>query len=207
QQLIASKSIQKSIPPSGWNCSSSYYEADDGCDCNCGAWDPDCVNSTAIFGCYEGPSASCEQPGVCKYGSVPVSWTCNVTYYGTNDGCDCSCGAYDPDCSSSDIIFGCQGNDTCDNNGNCVAPTIIPDSWICAPEFYAAQDGCDCNCGVADPDCDTDTDIYGCPCTNMECSTHGFCIGECNGVTIKEVNLSNQIQVTWLFILFIIIMM
>ena len=28
--------------PVGWSCSASYYNAKDGCDCQCGAWDPDC---------------------------------------------------------------------------------------------------------------------------------------------------------------------
>jgi MYXO-CTERM domain-containing protein len=29
-------------PPEGWNCSESFYGADDGCDCGCGIADPDC---------------------------------------------------------------------------------------------------------------------------------------------------------------------
>ena len=28
--------------PSEWTCDPNYYNARDGCDCNCGAWDPDC---------------------------------------------------------------------------------------------------------------------------------------------------------------------
>jgi len=29
---------------------------------------------------------------------VPTTWTCNAAFYGSNDGCDCNCGAWDPDC-------------------------------------------------------------------------------------------------------------
>lgn len=48
--------------PSAWTCSPTYYRggAADGCDCNCGAWDPDCndpnVNSKnrTVYGCSSG---------------------------------------------------------------------------------------------------------------------------------------------------------
>jgi hypothetical protein len=29
------------LPP-GWTCPAGYYNQHDGCDCNCGVWDPDC---------------------------------------------------------------------------------------------------------------------------------------------------------------------
>lgn len=29
---------------------------------------------------------------------LPASWVCNPYYYGVGDGCDCGCGAIDPDC-------------------------------------------------------------------------------------------------------------
>jgi hypothetical protein len=28
-----------------------------------------------------------------------LTWTCDVDSYGTDDGCDCGCGALDPDCA------------------------------------------------------------------------------------------------------------
>ncbi len=31
----------------------------------------------------------------------PAGWTCAAEYYGTGDGCDCSCGVTDPDCTDS----------------------------------------------------------------------------------------------------------
>jgi hypothetical protein len=38
-------------------------------------------------------------------GEAPVSWTCPDGYFDTQDGCDCGCGANDPDCSGD----GCSG--------------------------------------------------------------------------------------------------
>jgi hypothetical protein len=29
------------------------------------------------------------------------SWHCDVGHYGTSNGCDCSCGAFDPDCEDA----------------------------------------------------------------------------------------------------------
>ena len=44
---------------------------------------------------------------------VPAGWTCPVEYYGTADGCDCGCGALDPDCND-DTVDSCQH---CDGPG------------------------------------------------------------------------------------------
>lgn len=40
--------------PEAWHCSPSLYNAGaaDGCDCNCGAPDPDCHRRTKTFWCY-----------------------------------------------------------------------------------------------------------------------------------------------------------
>ena len=44
---------------------------------------------------------------------VPSTWTCNPLFYGSKDGCDCECGAWDPDCdataaSSAQKVFNCD---------------------------------------------------------------------------------------------------
>jgi hypothetical protein len=31
-----------------WTCSELFYGPKDGCDCNCGAWDPDCDATTGV---------------------------------------------------------------------------------------------------------------------------------------------------------------
>ena len=51
--------------PGSWTCDPSYFAALDGCDCECGAWDPDCNDPNAsVYGCSS--SQSCVQPGVCQ---------------------------------------------------------------------------------------------------------------------------------------------
>ena len=40
---------------------------------------------------------------------VPTTWTCDPLFYGSNDGCDCACGAWDPDCdTTSQKVFNCD---------------------------------------------------------------------------------------------------
>jgi hypothetical protein len=45
----------------------------------------------------------------------PPMWTCDPLYYGTNDGCDCGCGIFDPDCPDS-TVDSCE---YCGNPGSC----------------------------------------------------------------------------------------
>ena len=43
--------------PAGWLCTPGYYAADDGCDCDCGDWDPDCdIAGSTIYNCSAGQS-------------------------------------------------------------------------------------------------------------------------------------------------------
>ena len=34
---------------------------------------------------------------------APADWDCAPAYYGSNDGCDCGCGAFDPDCDDASV--------------------------------------------------------------------------------------------------------
>ncbi|MDY0000478.1 MAG: hypothetical protein RBU30_04200, partial [Polyangia bacterium] len=47
------------------------------------------------------------------------SWTCDPSYYGGGDGCDCGCGVVDPDCagSSSSVCEYCNEYGSCDEEG------------------------------------------------------------------------------------------
>lgn len=124
--------------PSAWVCSEAFYDDGSLCDCGCGAPDPDCLTDDPFScdycdgGCGTGscpaniatPNWTCTGGGG---GGVPAAWTCSDSYYGTGDGCDCGCGAVDPDCSSAlssaceycTDCFGCdQVNPT--NNGQCL---------------------------------------------------------------------------------------
>jgi len=56
--------------------------------------------------------------------SAPTEWTCDLAYYGANDGCDCACGAWDPDCDGAygASLYGCSDDDdVCvnTNGGTC----------------------------------------------------------------------------------------
>lgn len=41
---------------------------------------------------------------------VPEGWTCDPVFYGSNDGCDCDCGIWDPDCGpeTSTCVSNCK---------------------------------------------------------------------------------------------------
>jgi hypothetical protein len=157
--------------PQLWACSLASYHGGDGCQCGCGAVDPDCPSAAASV-C----AGSCNVRGSCAStcadiapannatcSDVPAAWHCSPAFYGGNDGCDCGCGATDPDCLNS-TLGAC---DFCTNPGSCAKactdvlpqrnelcmPPTVPAGWNCPPEKYDARDGCDCGCGVVDPDC------------------------------------------------------
>ena len=64
--------------------------------------------------------------------SVPLAWTCDPSYYNVSDGCDCACGAWDPDCADASLeVFGCATpTDVCanTNGGTCQAGTGVSSS-------------------------------------------------------------------------------
>jgi hypothetical protein len=167
-------------PCAGWVCDETYYDADDGCDCGCGCWDPDCADPTArVYGCAAGDA--CVQPGVCAGGSTPTvcsGWSCPPSYYGTDDGCDCDCGCWDPDCDDPTAsVYGCESGQRCVPPGTCGGGGAACAGWTCDPSYYAAVDGCDCGCGCWDPDCDDPSaQLYGCA-PGQGCVAPGVCDG------------------------------
>lgn len=144
------------VAPPEWTCDPVWYAevangaAEQYCDCECGALDPDCEIEPAlpIGDCYEGQT--CDFAAFQCEGS-PTDWTCDDTEFdgGAGNGCDCNCGAPDPDCALDPVetVEGCEAGDSCTPGGVCV-----PAAWTCDPTYFA--DGfCDCGCAVADPDC------------------------------------------------------
>jgi len=184
------------LTPSGWFCDPMYYNSSDGCDCDCGVYDPDCLKSGPLYGCDYGALPSCNSTGGCMYGHPPQSWICSPDDYATHDGCDCNCGAPDPDCNQPNAtIFNCLMQESACINGTCVYAYHPPKSWVCAEDYYNSQDGCDCNCGAFDPDCKNHTSqLFNCPCSNMSCSQNGFCVGQCNGIFILERMSSGSVH-------------
>jgi hypothetical protein len=51
----------------------------------------------------------------------------------------------------------------------------FPSGWTCDPDYYAADDGCDCGCGVHDGDCTNSTvnacDYCHCSGDELDCSS------------------------------------
>jgi hypothetical protein len=166
--------LQQAVPTS-WTCPESYYGTNDGCDCNCGAPDPDCtrngdcgnwnwpdMSSTcdmlrAKYVCSGNTESSCptEAPYECvfvsggsydfdfDYDNGPDGWTCSPSYYNTNDGCDCGCGIWDPDCDDADAhVYNCDGacekND--DGEGVCAGGCKMNNAQSLALDGYADCD-------------------------------------------------------------------
>ena len=120
------------VEPGDWVCDPAFYDAGDGCDCNCGTFDPDCDDpSQRLFNCR--PGQMCSDEGVCvddrpgepesEPEGVPASWECDEEFYDAGDGCDCDCGAYDLDCDDpTQQIFNCGPGEICGDQGLCVDP-------------------------------------------------------------------------------------
>jgi len=189
------------IPPS-WTCNPLYYNTSDGCDCACGAWDPDCSKypyqllteedlelsddeSKQIFNCEERSYAYCDRnTTLCAYVTTPPpSWKCEPDLYSSGTDCHCGCGAIDPDCDCGlDDPISCNRftvDDPICYNATCTYPqyeTQIPSYWNCDPIHYNATDGCDCGCGGIDPDCSVDPEaVFGCDFEQAMCK-EGKCM-------------------------------
>eukprot|EP01105_Mastigella_eilhardi_P021517 TRINITY_DN5216_c0_g1_i1.p2 TRINITY_DN5216_c0_g1~~TRINITY_DN5216_c0_g1_i1.p2 ORF type:complete len:260 (+),score=47.14 TRINITY_DN5216_c0_g1_i1:767-1546(+) len=165
--------------PGSWECDGSYYNASDGCDCNCGAWDPDCDKDAHSFSCN---GKLCKKPnGYCDTAQPVTGWTCDATHYNAHDGCDCACGVVDPDCSDSYAeVYNCPNvGDLC-VSGVCTT-RAVPAGWTCPSEFYNDGSDCDCQCGIWDPDCDVaGAKMCNCACSKMKCDRNtSMCIGSC----------------------------
>jgi hypothetical protein len=153
--------------PGSFSCEASRYADGSECDCGCGRPDPDCAG----LGC---DAPGCDAPtcdvrhDAAGQAIRPAGWLCDVSRFGSGDGCDCGCGAVDPDCAVGCSEPGCraEGCDSCrfedGSNFEC--------RWSCDLARYDDGSQCDCGCGTPDPDCDD----LGCEepgCFNLECDS------------------------------------
>jgi len=175
--------------PTTWTCKPEQYGRGDGCQCNCGAFDPDCnpfesvavdcpnSDDICIPGSQNVPICALRhqvmsdrkllqiQSGVAVHhpqfffsnetdvdgapwgnysktytrSVVPTTWTCNPLFYGSKDGCDCNCGAWDPDCEmtqSPQKVFNC---DTTNNQVSCAMSRNTPSEPVCLYDRMAAS--------------------------------------------------------------------
>jgi V8-like Glu-specific endopeptidase len=109
---------------------------DDGV-CNAGETSADCPNdcttpSCGNSNCEAGEAPDCEQD--CNpYADVAPTWYCPAEYYGDRQGCDCGCGALDPDCArAEEELLGCNAGETCGANGQCISDKPEPAPRGCA---------------------------------------------------------------------------
>lgn len=70
---------------------------------------------------------------------LPPGWTCALAFFDTSDGCDCGCGALDPDCES-DNANACNFNHCFDDPNDALDPC---DPTQCVTEEEAEEPRCD----------------------------------------------------------------
>ena len=186
--------------PIEWTCKPEQYGSGDGCQCNCGAFDPDCNPFEAVSIncpnhddiCIPGPlnQPICVlrhevlsdrkliqiQSGVAVHhpqfffsnetdidgaswgnytktytrSAVPPTWTCNALFYGSKDGCDCECGAWDPDCevtAYNQKVFNC---DTTNNQVRCAMSRTISSMPVCLYDRMATTAAVDAGYPASD---------------------------------------------------------
>jgi cysteine-rich repeat protein len=115
-----------------------------------------------------GSSTSSTSTGAGAGGSAPLGWSCDPSYYGASDGCDCGCGVLDSDCVSAGAITcdycqdagscglgSCPGNINAIDNSTCDA-VICGDGLVgpgeqCDDNNISVGDGCDALCQIEIP--------------------------------------------------------
>ena len=108
--------------PSGWICTGTKYRAADGCDCNCGVYDPDCDSQPV-------PAYNCPPNNVCTKEGACCQPDCTDKECG-DDGCGGNCGT----CSDGYICISnhCEKNET-DQDIIVPTDTQTPDQDIIDP--------------------------------------------------------------------------
>ena len=195
-----------------WTCDPKWY-GNGSCDCGCGELDPDCAEPTAgscnaVRNCT---TVDPEENWHCD-DHAPLGWQCAPSQYNSNDGCDCGCGEWDPDCDSNGdhkrngnegnrsqcTRCGSPGSFNEYHSGSCeevientnwrAGPYEVPEGWTCAAGTYGFYQGCNCGCGVIDSGCQG---IAG-PLPCVRCNNSGGClersVNSCAADTKTELN-------------------
>ncbi len=153
-----------------WRCPAAWYGTNDGCDCGCGAPDPDCGGDASSSAC-----AHCDPPSL---GGCNPSGSCpGVISAADNTACNA------PVCGNGVVEPGeqCDDGNTTPGDGCDASCMWQAGSWTCDMALYGTGNGCDCGCGIHDPDCGAATDAASCQSCNApgSCST-GACPGSVN---------------------------
>ncbi len=85
--------------PAAWTCTDSLFGSGV-CDCGCGIADPDCDGAgCTTAGCTQDACVACWTSSTSSTPCSGVSvWSCDPSFNGAGDGCDCGCTVPDPDC-------------------------------------------------------------------------------------------------------------
>ncbi len=84
---VSDFAIDRTFPPADWTCPSDNYGNGVSCDCECGAWDPDCggqsscpPNDPLCSGIVEFlPTVGCEETEICTVDPVRRETACTAT--------------------------------------------------------------------------------------------------------------------------------
>jgi hypothetical protein len=149
-------------PPPGWKCDPSFYAHNDGCDCGCGVFDPDCANTSS------NQCAFCDDPGSCSVaGGCPGS---------VNPANNAFCLPVVPENCSNHIDDDFDGLIDCADPDCLGQPGCAPLTWKCDPAFYL-DSTCDCGCGALDPACANATSAACTNCNDAGSCSSDFCPG------------------------------
>eukprot|EP00727_Mastigamoeba_balamuthi_P000179 m51a1_g10158 putative protein kinase domain containing protein (810) ;mRNA; f:23501-26249 len=123
--------------PDAARCPAVAYADGALCDCSCqtgGVADPDCASGSFLP--VNVNRSSCGADGHCYLGACrpyPPAWKCTPDRYGAGDGCNCECGAPDPDCA---IQTGAANPAGCGNSWSRAA------TFACSAASKCVASGC-----------------------------------------------------------------
>lgn len=172
----------------------------DGCGGNCGNCPADkkfcdgnqqctaaCTPKCSGVACGDdscgGTCGTCQSGSTCAWTQqcVPATWQCDPSYYADKGGCDCGCGASDPDCKAPGTgVYGCPAGVSCGANGTCDLKTCganadCKNQW-CTGKYFQGSSKFAGTCAVPTPEAKPP----GYPCSfDLQCASGvcaaGFC--------------------------------
>ena len=101
------------------------------------------TDSPPIDFTWNGPAFTCDTTVFpTSVADLDTAWTCDTAKYWANDGCDCNCGAYDPDCCLmiGGSVENCVDSQTCSPSGQCVNAFVSdPNTLLISESCYAVN--------------------------------------------------------------------
>gem|GEM_PF-3488975 len=172
-----------------WTCAPSYFDDGEFCDCDCGAYDPDCdVSGAEVYGCDPGqtcdPTGQCTGAVVDNCNGVPWEGCCAgdvltycesgelVTVACSDVGPGAVCGWYAGD-DTYDPAYNCGPASALDQGGDPSGTFPMACGGACVPACdgkVCGDDGCGGTCGT---------------CATGGCDDHGQCVDACGDVTYE----------------------